>query len=310
MGDAPLQFSAPAEFRPRDAIVGPPPASTPAGAGHFTPDYPHVFPQAHLRQQHEQPAGPQHAFGSQLDMAHQQRTGPFDMNAMANALPQQPYRAQPYGQNPQRYNMATMPSPGTATQIPVTQFGTPNTMGPVLSQQYYVPQHPHMAQFYPTPLSPPPPTAMPSRPDLSYYPSSVVVNQSPHPGTHYYYTPAAPFPGQPPHVHGQVALGQYGPPNPQQHPSSRPQQPQPVSQDVNAAVSPEQQGNSMHFYPMAGEEHHTNYATVSPESRQNIVRGPPRKPRQSGKSATNSSTPPFSKKGNKKQPSEGQANSE
>lgn len=282
MGETPLQSSAPAEFPRQDHPAGPPPVSGSIPAGHSAADYPHAFPPAHPRPQHDQPTGEQHAFMSQLDMADQQRTGPFDMNALASALPQQPYRAHVYGQSPQRYNMVTMPSPGPATQIPVTQFRTPSTTGHIQGQPYYVPQHPHMPSFYPTPLSPQPPAAMPSRPDLGYYPNSVFVNQTPQPGAHFYYTSPAPFPGHIPHVHGQIAPGHYGPQSLPQPFGPGPQQSQTSGQDAGLVASPGQQGNSQHFNPMASTGRGTNFSTVSPESRQNIVRGPPRKPRQSG----------------------------
>jgi hypothetical protein len=169
-------------------------------------------------------------------MTYQQRMVPFDFSAMANALPQQPYRAQGYSQSPQRYNTASMVSPGTTAQLPASQFGAA-TMGPVPTQQYYLPQHMHMAQYYQTSLSPQAPTTQPSRVELGYYQSPVIMNQPPHPGTQFYYTPAAPFPGQAPHVQGQFAPGQYGMPTLHQYPDPRSRQLQPGSHEANL-VSP------------------------------------------------------------------------
>ncbi|KAK4131988.1 hypothetical protein BT67DRAFT_426838 [Trichocladium antarcticum] len=192
--------------------------------------------------------------------------GSYDFSAMANALPPQPYRPQGYGQNPQRYNTATasMMSPGTAAQVPAAQYGGGTAgMGLAQAQQYYLPHHMHMAPFYPTPLPPQPPTGLPPRPELGYYQSPVVMSQPPHPAAQFYYTPAPPFPGQVPHVQGQFPPGQYGMPTPPQYPDSRTRQLQlqPGNRETNS---------------------------VHPS----VVRGPPRKPRQSGHAIWIGNLPP------------------
>ncbi|KAK4155363.1 zinc finger CCCH domain-containing protein 45 [Chaetomidium leptoderma] len=273
MGDKTTRVSqpgAPAEVHRQDAAAAAAAAAAPAPAyipSYTTTEYPYALAASHPRQ-HEQHTGSQHDFMSQLDMTHQQRRAPFDMGSMANTLPPEHYRAQPYGHGPQRYNAAPV-------QMPTSQFGPPNTMGPMAAPQYYVPHHAHMAQYYQTPLSPQQPSTLPPRHDMSYYPSPMVMNQPPHAGAHFYYTPGAAFPGHPPHAQGQAALGQYGLPNMHhQHTDTRSRHhPQPSGQELNPA-SPSPQANG------------------ATENCQNMVRGPPRKPRQSGHAIWVGNLPP------------------
>ncbi|KAK4197485.1 YT521-B-like domain-containing protein [Triangularia verruculosa] len=273
MGDTPLQPGAPAEFLGQD---GPPRtlsvSSSSLGPGHIA-EHLSVYPSTRPQQQPD--AGPQHAFATQLEMTHQQRPGGFDMSSMASALPQQAYRSTPYGQSPQRYNAPGISSPGTASQIPVSQYGAPNAMGPAAAPtpQYYLPQ-PHMAaQYYPTPLSPQPPVGanMPPRGDVNYYGGHVMVNQQHHPGAHYYYPPATHFPGQSPHVAAQLMLGQYAQSNLHQ---------------LDASA----QHPHLNNHSIPSPAHH---GTPSAEGHQNnVVRGPPRKPRQSGHAIWIGNLPP------------------
>ncbi|KAK3394518.1 YT521-B-like domain-containing protein [Podospora didyma] len=257
MGDTPLQPGAPAEFPRQDA-----PAH---GAFHqssaaFSPSHP-------MQQQQHQHGSPQHAFASQFDMTQPHgppRAGPFDFSAMVNALPQAAYRPGPYGQPQQRYNSA-VPS------IAVPQYGTQNAMAAVSSQQYYLQQqHAQMAHYYTTPMSPQSQPNIPSRPDMGYYPNAVVLNQQPHPAAQYYYTPGAHYPGQAPHGQAQFMLGQYTAPSSQPSDSGQLQL-QPGSQKVNPG-SPVEQDLS--------------------DGRHSVVRGPPRKPRQSGHAIWIGNLPP------------------
>ncbi|KAL2020167.1 hypothetical protein VTK56DRAFT_8691 [Thermocarpiscus australiensis] len=274
MGEKPLPSSAPSELPLQDAPTGGLSASIHAGPVRLNGNYPSVFSPPHSRQQQSQTADSQNAFASQLEMAYQQRTGPFDLRGMANALPQQSHPTQPYGQGQQRYNTTTASSPATAAQVPVPRFGAPTTpMGPVPGQQYYVPQHALMAPYYATPMPPRLPAAMPSRADLSYYQNHMFVGQPPHPGPHYYYAPASVCPGQLPHPQGQPIIGPFEPPSVQQHPGTRLRNLQSDNQEANS-MSPERQGE------------------VPTNSRQSIVRGPPRKPRQSGHAIWIGNLPP------------------
>lgn len=205
MGDTPLQTGAPVEFSRQDAAAGAFQASPAVVPGHISPG----FSPSHVQQQ-QHGGGSHHAFSSQLDTAQTQgppRGGaPFDMGTMANALPPTGYRPGPYSQGQPRYSAIAMPSPAS-------QFAAQGAMAPVHNQQYYLPQHSHLAHFYPTPLSPPQPRPnLPSGPDLGYYQNAVVVNRQPHPATQFYYPHAVHYPGQTP---GQLLVGQYSVPSPQ-----------------------------------------------------------------------------------------------
>ncbi|KAK4459361.1 zinc finger CCCH domain-containing protein 45 [Cladorrhinum samala] len=290
MGDTPHQPGAPAEYHPVQESSG---LSLSSGVGpsHTTADCPSVYPSPPSEQQPT----------AQLEMSQQQprSSGPFDMNGMASALPQQQqqhnhhqqpaYRAAPYSNGPQRYNAAAMPSPGAAVQPPVPH------MGPAPTHQYYLAQQAHMAQYYPTPLSPQQPSAsLPARADMNYYAAApMIVNQQHHPGPHYYYQAAAHYPGQGPHVQAQLQiLGQYPQPHPQAHPqhqlqephSDQPhQQPQPYTQPHQLSQQHGDHGSNNLVQP----------GTFPPKSRQpSVVRGPPRKPRQSGHAIWIGNLPP------------------
>ncbi|KAK4040505.1 zinc finger CCCH domain-containing protein 45 [Parachaetomium inaequale] len=257
MGDQASQPSAPAEPPRQDAAAVALPASGHIPS-HTATEYPSSIAVSHLQHQH--------TFTSQLGTIHQQVMAPFDMSAMANTLPQGHYRTQHYGHQPPRYTAAP-------TQLPAAQYVAPNGMGAMPAQPYYVPQHAPMGHFYQTPMSPQSPSTITPRHDLGYYTSPVAVPQAPHAGAPFYYTPGAAFNGHIPHAQGQVALGQYGLPNLHQYPDAGPRQPQHGGQETNAAP-PSPQGNGA-----AGSRH-------------NMVRGPPRKPRQSGNAIWVGNLPP------------------
>ncbi|KAH6854375.1 YT521-B-like domain-containing protein [Chaetomium sp. MPI-CAGE-AT-0009] len=114
---------------------------------------------------------------------------------------------------------------------------------------------------------------MAPRSDLGYYSNPIVLNQVPHAPAQFYYSPGGSFPGQTPHGHGQLALGQYRLLALPQHQDPRTRQPQHSGQEANAAP-PSPQSNGV------------------TGGRQSIVRGPPRKPRQSGHAIWVGNLPP------------------
>lgn len=232
MGDTSHQLGVSEDLAHQEAPTGVPYAPSPgnmvssaqASAIAYSPAFSPSHPQQHPQPQH---GNPQHAFSSQLDMAQAQglpRGGTFDMSGVATALPQ--YRPGPYSQGPPRYNAIAMSSP-------VSQFATQG-------QQYYLPQHAHLAHFYQPPLSPQAQAQaqaqvhVPSRPDLGYYPSPVVVNQQAHATAQFYYPQPGHFPGQTGPL--PVVLGQYAAPSPP-HLDPRQAQPHPGAQIANT-VSP------------------------------------------------------------------------
>lgn len=168
-----------------------------------------------------------------------------------------------------------------AVASPVSHYGVQqNAMPPApgQQQQYYLPQHhAHMAQFYATPLSPQAQQSVPSRPELGYYQNAVVMNQQPHTATHYYYPQTAHFPGQQAQIPAQMVQGSYPTPNTHHGDPRQPQsqaQPHQVNQTANSTSSAE--------YGKGGTS----------DSHHNVVRGPPRKPRQSGHAIWIGNLPP------------------
>ncbi|KAH8889498.1 hypothetical protein GQ53DRAFT_652269 [Thozetella sp. PMI_491] len=191
----------------------------------------------------------QHAFSSQLDMTQPQgpaRPGPYNMGAMASALPQPNYRPSQYIQGQQRYN-----------------------------QQYYLPQHPPAASYYPAPLSPSQGQSnMHQRPGIPYYPNTVVMSQQPHPTSHYYYAQPGQFAGQPQNLPVQMMPVQY-------------------LSSASAQGDPRALQSHQHDLAQAGSAPFPGAQGIGAiDSRQNVVRGPPRKPRQSGHAIWIGNLPP------------------
>ncbi len=153
--------------------------------------------------QHQYPDS-QQAFSSQLDMTHPQATvrqGPFNMAAMGNALPQAIYRPNQYEQGQHRYSQPAAPSGVTMTPQ-VAQYG-PN-------QQYYIPHHAPVPQYYPASMSPSQvQNGLPPRANIAYYPNSIVMGQQPAPSTQYYYAQHGQYAGQPSNLLAQGMPGHY-----------------------------------------------------------------------------------------------------
>ncbi|KAI1805915.1 hypothetical protein F4811DRAFT_193733 [Daldinia bambusicola] len=235
--------------------------------------------------QYQQLYGPSpNIFSGQLDMSHAQgpgRQGPYNMTAIANALPQAGYRpSYNPGQLPQRFSAG--PSSNMIPPIPqVAQFAGPPNMTQLGGQHYYVAQHPQLASYYNAHLSPSQqqhqthqhPSLSP-RHSLSYYPSPVVMNQSQQTfPAGYYYPTSNQFTSPHPTLHGQAATpGQYLMAD---GTSSDPRGQSPLD------------GNNQ-----AGVDTNSVRGDISPEARSNIVRGPPRKPRQSGHAIWIGNLPP------------------
>ncbi|KAI0147886.1 hypothetical protein F4776DRAFT_673231 [Hypoxylon sp. NC0597] len=223
------------------------------------------------------------AFPSQIDMAHTQgpaRQGPYNMTAMASALPQAGYRpSYNPGQPPQRFNNGS--SSSMIPSIPqMAQFAGPPGMAQLGGQPYYVTQHPQVTPYYNAHMQSSQqhqgsqqPSLSP-RHNMSYYPNPVMMNQPQHPPlpTGYYYPQSSQFSSQHSTIQAQMAPGQYlvadGTPN-------------------DPRVASPSQGNDQ-----VGVGAGTFQNNTSPETRSNVVRGPPRKPRQSGHAIWIGNLPP------------------
>ncbi|KAI1382354.1 hypothetical protein F4677DRAFT_24025 [Hypoxylon crocopeplum] len=234
--------------------------------------------------QYQQLYGPSpNAFSNQLEMGHAQgptRQGPYNMTAMANALPQPGYRpSYNPGQQQQRFNAG--PTSNMMPPMPqMAQFAGPPNMAQLGSQPYYITQHPQMSPYYNAHLPPSQqqhqaqqqPNLSP-RHSMSYYTSPVMMSQSQHPlAPGYYYSTSNQFSSPHSTIQGQMAPGQFLLPD---GASNDPRGPSPS-----------------HGYDHAGGVASSVRSDTSPDPRSNVVRGPPRKPRQSGHAIWIGNLPP------------------
>ncbi|KAK3487262.1 YT521-B-like domain-containing protein [Neurospora crassa] len=228
-------------------------------------------------QQQQQPYsnGP-HVFSAQLNIPSHHghgRAGPFNMGTMTSALPHVPYRPSPYspGQQPS-YNSIIGPSSHMANQMTMSHYGTQgSTSGWVGNQQqYYVSQH--IGQYHGQPISPSPQVSLPHRADYGYPSSGVIVGQQPHPNAHYYYQPGVSVAGQTPQAHGQTIPGHYATPG--------------IHFGVARSVQPQYGAQVASTVGCVGQ------GNASPDGCHKLVRGPPRKPRQSGHAIWIGNLPP------------------
>ncbi|KAK8088130.1 hypothetical protein PG997_003091 [Apiospora hydei] len=263
MGDAPPNTSSPNDLTHPEALGG-----TFDDQGNSAGS--HVGLSTFQPQQHFDPS--HNAFSAQFDMTHPQvngRLGPYNMGAMANALPQTNYRPT-YTQGAQpRYNTGG-PPPGVAHSMPqMAQYGGHTAVNPIVGQQYYMPHHPQVQQFYGHQLAPSQQaTNMSPRHNLAYYPNQVMMNpaQQQLSGGYYYGQPGT-YAGQNQAIPGQMMPGQFI--------ASAPRGASPSG--------PQDQFGSM---PVLGP------ADEASRNRSNVVRGPPRKPRQSGNAIWIGNLPP------------------
>ncbi|KAI0012170.1 hypothetical protein F4779DRAFT_105240 [Xylariaceae sp. FL0662B] len=279
MGDVPQPSAAASEFATSDGVGGTHQGIAPNEGQPPLPPGPNPTNNPAFQTQYQQLYGPSpNAFTNQLDVAHAQgsnRQGPYNMTTMASALPQSGYRPNYNpGQQPQRYNSG--PNPGMIQSIPqMAHFAGQPGMSHLGAQQYYVPQHAHMSPYYSAQLSSSPQqhqapqqAGLSPRHSLSFYPSSIMISQSQHPPPAYYYPPSNQYPAPNATIQGQMAPGQFLVPDGVQ---SDPRGPSPTQVNEHAGYA---------------------QSDASPDNRSNVVRGPPRKPRQSGHAIWIGNLPP------------------
>ncbi|KAI0429292.1 YT521-B-like domain-containing protein [Xylaria sp. FL1042] len=222
-------------------------------------------------------------FSSQLELPLAQgssRQGPYDMSAMANALPHSGYRpGYSSGQPQQQQHQHQRYAPAGPNIIPqmVHYPGQPH-MSQLTSQQYYLPQHQQIQPYFNAQMSPNAQQqqqyqlgSLRGSMGIGYY-TNVMTNQSQVPVPGYYYPPSNQFSGQNPSIQTHIAQPQFFMPD--------------GSSGDRRVSSPLQRNNNLEalggFVP--GEELTRN--------RTGIVRGPPRKPRQSGHAIWIGNLPP------------------
>ncbi|KAI2635366.1 hypothetical protein GGS21DRAFT_77888 [Xylaria nigripes] len=201
------------------------------------------------------------------------RQGPYDMSAMTNALPQSGYRPGYGSGQHQRY------SPAGPNMMPQQQH-----MPQLANQHFYIPQHQPMPSFYNIQMSTnaqlqqqhqfgfsSPRTGM----NVGYYPTSMIMNQPPASVTGYYCPPNQ-FPAHNPLLHNDFS-------------QPYPYPPDGSSGDPRSSSVLQKNNNRGNLAGLGSNE------ADSAGSRPSIVRGPPRKPRQSGHAIWIGNLPPQTK---------------
>ncbi|ORY66039.1 YT521-B-like domain-containing protein [Pseudomassariella vexata] len=268
MGDVPPTSSSPGDYPSQENLInsfhGPPPGDDTVSFTHpannlvFQPQY----------QQRQFDSVHNAVYPAQYDMNQAQgtgRAGPYNMTAMANALPQPGFRP-PFNLPGQQQRYVGDPQQMSSV-APYTGHNNMNTMA---AQQYYIPQHPTMLQYYnnQVPHSHQQANLSPTH-NMQFYPNQVMMNQAQQQQhlSGYYYPQPNQYPGQGAAVQRQMMPNQFG------------------SADLRgsspAAANEQYGGASSHGQ---SEESLVNQS--------NIVRGPPRKPRQSGHAIWIGNLPP------------------
>ncbi|KXH34081.1 hypothetical protein CSAL01_04424 [Colletotrichum salicis] len=249
--------------------------------------------------QHQQYGPPQHAFSSQLDMAQQPaagRPGNFNMNNMANALPQSNMRHGHYvpGGQPQHQQQRFSPATSSPSMMPQMPQMAPQYPGqgamPMGNPQYYMPQHHQMQHYYTNQLSP---TQQQARPNMGYYPNQMVMNHPQHNQIPqgYYYPPAGHY-SQNQALHNPMVSSQYmGTNTGHSDPIVMPQMPNGIDPSGMNAPSSHRSSGIARPVPVFGRSITDRTIDVG-DGRSGVVRGPPRKPRQSGHAIWVGNLPP------------------
>lgn len=132
--------------------------------------------------------------------------GPYNMSGMASALPQGSYRQYAPGQ--QRFSNATS-SPTLSGPGSMPSFGTQADMTAISQQQYYMPQHAQISQYYSSALASAQQNTATSRSGSTFYPTSMSMGQQAHPSAQFYYSQVTPYATQGQSVSSQIVPAQY-----------------------------------------------------------------------------------------------------
>ncbi|KAF4978936.1 hypothetical protein FZEAL_4774 [Fusarium zealandicum] len=233
-------------------------------------------------QSQQYPIVSQHAFTAQFDMSQPPagpRPGAYNMAAMGNALPPVAFRPGQYPQ--QRFNHTS--SPPMMQQM--SQFAGHHSV-PMAGQGYYV-QQPQMSQYYGNQMpQQQAPSAMPPRQNM-YYTNQMNMMMGAQQSA-YYYSPPPQYQHSSHPVPNVMMTGQYMNGN----------------MGANDPRSMSQMAEMGGVHPQYQKQGHGRPGKQSPvrsepkqspdgsERRQSAVRGPPRKPRQSGHAIWIGNLPP------------------
>ncbi|KAM0244058.1 hypothetical protein ACHAP5_006628 [Fusarium lateritium] len=225
-------------------------------------------------QQH--PTVSQYAFATQFDMSQPPsgpRPGPYNMAPMANALPPMGFRP---GQYPQSTQQRMNPAGSPPMMQHMSQFaGHPGV--PVASQGYYLP--PQVAPYYGNQM----PQAQ--RQNMAYYSNQMMMGTQ---QSAYYYPPGPQYQPSPHPIPNGMVNGHYpGAPPTTHDPRTMPQ----PAEFVGVHQQPFKQGQGRNG-KQSPDKSELKKKSDGSERRQSAVRGPPRKPRQSGHAIWIGNLPP------------------
>lgn len=281
MGDVTTSGSTTSEYPPLDAVAGghSAPAIADSGLGFVHSRGLLETQSSHPAQYPPQYAPQGHAFHSQFDMAQPQmqaRSDPYNMNSLANTLPlQAAYRQNHYTSSTQRFNPVVSSANLPAQNQGSVLYSGQQAHNHMQNQQFFMTQHNPMATFYGSSL----PQQQQqqgngsNRGNLAYYPQQMVMsNQQPPSPAAYYYAQTGVFTG-PQGVSPQMLQGQF----------------YPNTSNVDTRRN-QQRGVEKHGVVSSTIPKDPKQGVVA--SRSNLVRGPPRKPKQSGHAIWIGNLPP------------------
>lgn len=219
MGDVPPPSSSPNDRVAQEALNASFPGSdldqsqtgfaqrSSASSTVYQPQYQHQFDPS------------QNAFSAQFDMTQPQgigrgaSQGPYNMGAMANALPQNAFRPGVNNAAQARYNTDGSSS-GVMPQM--TPYVGQSHMNHFAGQQFYMAQNAHMSAYYNAQLPPSQQQAnLSSRHNMNFYPTQAMMNHAQQPLTATYYYPSANhYPSHNSPMAGNMMSNQYLPHDP------------------------------------------------------------------------------------------------
>lgn len=195
------------DVQPQDTLSGAPPGtaageeqhhgSNPTSAPVFHPQYQLSFDPS------------QNAFSSQFGMTQPQsagRPGPYNMNAMANALPQTGYR---HGASPNGQRYSGPPGIIHSNMHQMPPYTGQSGINPLLGQQYFISPHPQVQPYYASQMPSVQPQAhVASRHGMPYYTTQMMMNPAQQIPGGYYYGQPGPYTGQGAALSGPMMGGQ------------------------------------------------------------------------------------------------------
>lgn len=206
------------------------------------------------------------------------RQNPYNMAQLANALPAENFRQGQYQSGNQFRYQQNVPPTMVSQLHPMPQYSTQSSVG-VANQTYYPQQQP-MGQYYTGGQASPPSAPMNTRQNIQFYPTHLSMA---HPQTGYYYQQSGQYHAQGAAMISPMSHGNYVSHGPGSAGPQGPSYPAEPSRSSYSLQSRHASSTTQGTYNEAPTRPRLIQSNLDPNSARNtIVRGPPRKPRQSG----------------------------